>query len=89
MFEDDAYWSGKNEISSVKTSSQNSTENVNVPVVQQTIASDSKNIDYATIKSHVNVHSLIKSYQQRGWFFFFLLKLFFTKVGGPSDLFFN
>lgn len=58
MFADDMYWSGQDENSSIESEPRKSSGNVD--------QTDSKSIEYATIKSHINVHSLIKSYQQRG-----------------------
>lgn len=62
MFEDDVYWSGKSATSSVvaKDFGNSATETFRIT------SSESKTIDYATIRSHINVHSLIKCYQQRG-----------------------
>lgn len=65
MFEEDTYWSGQGETSVVKTESPESSKNAPIPVNQSTVT-DSENIDPSTIRSHINVHSLIKCYQQRG-----------------------
>lgn len=63
VFDEDAYWSG---VSSLKTESDVSTENIRLPTDQT--ADDPTNLDLATIRSHINVHALIKSYQHRGHF---------------------
>lgn len=52
MFEDDSYWSGRD-------------ENVTTNVDDHTVTGY-QNVDFSTIKSHINVHSLIKCYQQSG-----------------------
>lgn len=67
VFEDDAYWSGQSEKSSVKTVSQDTTKTIDHHV-NPTTTVDAKNTDASTIQSHINVHSLIKSYQHRGHF---------------------
>lgn len=86
MFEDDAYWSGQGEKSSVKTTSQDTTKSIDHPVNSSTIV-DNKNIDAsaATIQSHINVHSLIKSYQHRGHFVADLDPLGITTVPVKED----
>lgn len=53
--------------------------------VNQTTAMNSKNIDSSTIKSHINVHSLIKSYQQRGHFVADLDPLGITTISVKED----
>lgn len=64
VFDEDASWSA---VSSEKTESDVSIENTPLSTDQIT-PNDFKNVDLATIRSHINVHSLIKSYQQRGHF---------------------
>ncbi|KAG4079658.1 hypothetical protein HA402_010438 [Bradysia odoriphaga] len=62
VFNEDSDWSG---VSSFTTDLDASIEK---PSIDQTTANEPKNVDSATIQNHINVHSLIKSYQQRGHF---------------------
>lgn len=63
VFESDEYWAGKKETT---YSYGKPIETPDSSFVQRTIGPDSKSNDFATIQSHINVHALIKSYQQRG-----------------------
>lgn len=65
MFEDGTYWSGQDATFSVKAEFQESTNHAPIPINQPTVPR-SENIDASIIRNHINVHSLIKSYQQRG-----------------------
>lgn len=65
MFEDGTYWSSQDATFSVKAESQESTNHMPIPINQPTVPR-SENIDASIIRNHINVHSLIKSYQQRG-----------------------
>lgn len=84
VFADDTYWSGQDENSSVKSEPRKSSGNVDLPINEHT-ATDSKSVEYATIKSHINVHSLIKSYQQRGHLVADLDPLGITSISVKDD----